>query len=92
MPSPGTLAMAFDDHDRILCARMNYANHNWVTPGGRVEPDGSPIAALQQEAREESGHEIEVGDLVGVYSKIYADDLVLCIVGRMLSRCPPGGR
>jgi 8-oxo-dGTP diphosphatase len=86
MTTLGAFAMVFDDIGRILCVRMNYANRNWTTPGGRVEKGESPIVALKRETLEESGYEIDVGDLIGVYSKTYADDLVLCFEGRVLSR------
>ena len=86
MPTPGVFAMVFDDHGRILCVRMNYATHNWTTPGGRVEPGECPVVALKRETREESGFVIEVDDLIGVYSKTYVDDLVLCFEGRVLSQ------
>jgi len=88
MPTLGTFAMVFDDAERILCVRMNYANRNWTTPGGRVEKGESPIAALKREALEESGYEIDIGDLIGVYSKTYADDLVLCFEGRIVTQKP----
>lgn len=86
MRTLGTFAMVIDDDGRILCVRMNYAGRNWTTPGGRVEKGESPITALKRETLEESGYNIEVGDLIGVYSKTYADDLVLCFTGRVISR------
>lgn len=88
MATIGAFAMVFDDAGRILCVRMNYANRNWTTPGGRVEEGESPVAALKRETLEESGYEIEVGDLIGVYSKTYVDDLVLTFEGRVFSRSP----
>lgn len=69
MATSGIFAMVFDADGRILCERMNYANRNRTTPGGRVEQGESPVAALIRETREESGYEIEVSDLIGVYSK-----------------------
>ena len=86
MATLGAFAMVFDESGRILCVRMNYANRNWTTPGGRVEKCESPVAALKRETLEESGYEIEVGALIGVYSKTYVDDLVLSFEGRVVSR------
>ncbi len=37
----------------------------WEFPGGKVEPDESPRAALVREIREELGLEIEVGPWLG---------------------------
>jgi ADP-ribose pyrophosphatase YjhB (NUDIX family) len=55
-------------------------NAHWGLPGGYVEVGESVVEATQREVREETGYEIEVGRLVGVYSDPsvqvirYADD------------------
>jgi ADP-ribose pyrophosphatase YjhB (NUDIX family) len=88
MPTLGVFAEITDDGDRILCVRMNYAARAWTTPGGRVESGESPLDALKREVLEESGLDVVAGELVGVYSKPYKDDLVLffraSVVGRNL--------
>jgi ADP-ribose pyrophosphatase YjhB (NUDIX family) len=43
-------------------------NEHWGLPGGYVEPGESVIVATEREVREETGFEIEVGRLVGIYS------------------------
>jgi ADP-ribose pyrophosphatase YjhB (NUDIX family) len=43
-------------------------NAHWGLPGGYVEPGESVVIATQREVREETGYEISVGRLVGVYS------------------------
>lgn len=43
-------------------------NEHWGLPGGYVEPGESVVVATQREVREETGYEIEVGRLVGIYS------------------------
>src|SRR5258706_2499936 len=53
--------------DQILLMRRS-DNEHWGLPGGYVEPGESVTSATQREVREETGYEIEVGRLVGVYS------------------------
>jgi ADP-ribose pyrophosphatase YjhB (NUDIX family) len=43
-------------------------NEHWGLPGGYVEPGESVTVATQREVREETGYEIEVGRLIGIYS------------------------
>lgn len=43
-------------------------NEHWGLPGGYVEPGESVVVATEREVREETGYEIAVGRLVGVYS------------------------
>lgn len=52
---------------RILLMRRSDNGH-WGLPGGYVEPGESVREAARREVREETGFEVEVGRLVGVYS------------------------
>ena len=53
--------------NEILLMRRS-DNAHWGLPGGYVEPGESVVVATLREVREETGYEIEVGRLVGVYS------------------------
>ena len=88
MPTLGVFAAILDEGHRILCVRMNYATQAWTTPGGRVERGESPIDALMREVLEESGLEVVVEELVGVYSKPYRDDIVLFFRARVVAQHP----
>jgi 8-oxo-dGTP diphosphatase len=88
MPTLGVFAAISDDDGRILCVRMNYGTRGWTTPGGRVEPKESPLDALRREVLEESGLDVEAGELVGVYSKPYKDDVVLFFRASVVGRNP----
>jgi ADP-ribose pyrophosphatase YjhB (NUDIX family) len=88
MPTLGVFAAIVDEHGRILCVRMNYATHAWTTPGGRVELGESPLDALKREVLEESGLDVVVDELVGVYSKPYKDDIVLFFRASVVGQNP----
>jgi ADP-ribose pyrophosphatase YjhB (NUDIX family) len=53
--------------DRILLMKRS-DNRHWGLPGGYVEPGESVQTAARREVREETGFEIEIERLVGVYS------------------------
>jgi ADP-ribose pyrophosphatase YjhB (NUDIX family) len=86
MVSIGVFGIIFDEQGCVLCVRMNYGAGGWTTPGGRVELGESPIAALKREVREETGFNVIPTDLVGVYSKPFENDIVLCFECKSLSR------
>ena len=79
MPTFGVFAAIFDEDGRILCVRLNYGSRGWTTPGGCVEPGESPFDALAREVVEETGLEVEPGELLGVYAKPQDDDVVLSV-------------
>ena len=52
---------------KVLLMRRSDNGH-WGLPGGFIEPGESVCDAARREVREETGYEIELGALVGVYS------------------------
>jgi 8-oxo-dGTP diphosphatase len=93
MATIGVFASIFDSAGRILLVRHTYGSRRWSTPGGRVEPGESLLAALEREVAEEIACEIHVEHLIGIYAKPYRDDLVLSfavtIVSGIPQPCPP---
>jgi ADP-ribose pyrophosphatase YjhB (NUDIX family) len=61
---------------RILLTRRAYApwSGRWCAPGGFCERDEPPEDAALREAREETGTEIRVGELLGIWLDAYTDD------------------
>lgn len=60
----------------------------WNLPGGAIDPGETVAEGLRREVREETGLEIQVGQLVGVYSKPRKQEVVLAfrcqVVGGIL--------
>jgi ADP-ribose pyrophosphatase YjhB (NUDIX family) len=72
----GAFAVIFDDEGKVLVSRR--VDSGWFNlPGGGVEPDESVPEGLVREVREETSLEVEVGRLVGVYSKPQKHEVVL---------------
>jgi ADP-ribose pyrophosphatase YjhB (NUDIX family) len=67
-PKVGAHAALFDAAGRILLVRRA-DDGKWCLPCGWVEPNESPEETVVREAREETGLEVEVGRLIGVYTR-----------------------
>lgn len=63
---PGASAVILDERGRILLG-SHLPSGRWGLIGGAVEPEESPLDAVQREAREELSAEIEILALVGAY-------------------------
>lgn len=63
---PSVTALIRDDDGRILL-QLHAETDEWGLPGGAVEPEEEPEAALAREVWEETGLEVAVGALIGAY-------------------------
>jgi ADP-ribose pyrophosphatase YjhB (NUDIX family) len=67
-PKVGADAAIFDERGRILLMQR-VDDQKWCLPCGWVNPNESPMEAAIREAREETGFEVEVVELVDVFSR-----------------------
>ncbi len=79
-PNPVAGAIPIDEDGRVVLLRRGFdpAKGRWVFPGGFVDLGESVEDAARREADEELRMAIEIGPLVGVYSR--PDDRVVLIV------------
>ena len=83
-----------DARGRILLARRTEGRDLaglWEFPGGKVEPDESPEAALARELREELGIEASVGDALIRVPQQYPDKRLVLDVRHVEHRGMPKG-
>jgi 8-oxo-dGTP diphosphatase len=65
--TPVVAAVISDDAGRILLCQLRQGHVLWGLPGGRIRNGESPVHAVIRDVREETGTEIEIVDLVGMY-------------------------
>ncbi len=73
----------FNDDGAVLLQRRG-DNHKWGFPGGMLELGETPQMTAVRELKEETGLDVEVGDLIGVFTDIDvhypSGDVAQCIV------------
>ncbi len=67
-PKVGTDAAIFNENGEILLMERSDGS-GWCLPCGFVEPNESPVEGVIREVREETGLEIKVNELVGVFTR-----------------------
>lgn len=71
-------AVVLNDDELLMVKRARDPGRGlWTIPGGRVESGESLAAAVAREVREETGLEIVVGDLLGVFEVLGDPHLVV---------------
>ena len=76
--------MIFDEQNRVLlCHRRDH--DLWNLPGGALESGEAPWNGVKREVKEETGLEVEITKLAGVYSKPEKNDMVFSFVCKITS-------
>lgn len=60
-------AVVLDAAGRVLLCRQGRGERRYALPGGRLRPAESPVRAALRDIRAETGWEIDLVDLVGIY-------------------------
>jgi len=68
-PKVGADAAIFNEHGQILLMERSDGT-GWCLPCGWVDPNEKPVDTAIRETREETGLEIEVKQLVGVFTRM----------------------
>ncbi|WP_029146121.1 NUDIX hydrolase [Microbacterium luticocti] len=64
-------AVIIDEDDRILLSRwIEGRRPAWTMPGGGLDAGEDPADAVRREVREETGYRVQVGDLLGIHSRV----------------------
>jgi 8-oxo-dGTP diphosphatase len=79
----GVFTVIFDPQGRVLlCHRRDL--DIWNLPGGGMEPGELPTETAIRETHEETGLQVEIERLVGVYSKPKNNDLVFVFIAQII--------
>jgi ADP-ribose pyrophosphatase YjhB (NUDIX family) len=70
--------------DSILLVRQRYGERYWSLPGGSMEPGESVDQAAVREVKEETGLDVRLTRLVGVYSKPAEGALAVCFEAQVV--------
>lgn len=71
----GAFAVILDDHGHVLLSHRQDLDV-WNLPGGRVEQGELPQEAVIREVKEETGLDVAIERLTGIYGKADKDELV----------------
>lgn len=92
----GCSAVIFDETRRKILLTRRADNGRWCLPGGRMEPGESAAEACTREVGEETGLEVRIERLIGVYTSphhliAYADGHRFQLVAFNFEAAPIGG-
>ena len=79
----GAFGIIFDEQKRVLLVhRKDY--DLWNLPGGTLEDFESPKNAVIREVKEETGLDVEISKLLGVYNKENKNDMAFSFLCKVI--------
>jgi ADP-ribose pyrophosphatase YjhB (NUDIX family) len=60
-------AVIEDPAGRVLLCQQSQGHRMWGLPGGTIRPGESPLHAVIRDIRQETGTDVEIADLIGLY-------------------------
>lgn len=85
----GAAAVIFEGAVRVLLVRHSYGLRNWELPGGGRKPHESVDAAVRREVREETGLEVAVERISGIYYEPETDQHHFAFVCTQVNEATP---
>ncbi len=85
-------AVICDSEGRVLLVQQSSGRRPWGLPGAHIGPHELPVTAIVREVRQETGMEVRVVDLLGLYhltGALAGDDEELPDVLTYAFRCEP---
>ncbi len=79
----GAFAIIFDENGSVLLSHRRDMDA-WNLPGGGVETRELPTEAVIREVKEETGLDVAIERLVGIYAKVDKDELVFAFTCRLV--------
>lgn len=84
-PATTVVALTFiRQGPKILLVRQAYGERYWSLPGGKMEPGESIEEAAVREVAEETGLEVRVTRVIGLYSKPAENGLAITFEGEVI--------
>jgi len=79
-----SFGIIFDQENKILlCHRRDY--DLWNLPGGTMEPGESPWECVLREVKEETGLNVEIKKLIGIYNKPKKNEICFSFICSIIS-------